>query len=90
MMQTVINAALAAYANAAEPERAQLDLATVGNVLGEGGYELVCRFGQVHAAADFQEWHVCLVGDLAPLHPAHFLAGLKEAITVSLQLSAVR
>ncbi len=32
----------------------------------------------------------CLVGDPASMHPAHFLAGLQEAITASLQLSAVR
>lgn len=90
-MQTVTNIALAAHANAAEPAPTHLDLATAGELLREDGYELVCRFGHVHAAvADVQEWHICLIGDLASMLPGHFLARLEESIQQSVQLTSMR
>jgi hypothetical protein len=67
-----------------------LDASTTRDLLRERGYELVCRFGHVHAAADAQEWHICLVGDLASMLPGHFLVCLEESIKQSLQLTNVR
>jgi hypothetical protein len=87
-MQTLPNMALAEDTSGAE--LASLDLAAVAELLRERGYELVCRFGHVHAAADAQEWHVCLIGDLATMRPPLVLACLEEAIKYRIQLEYVR
>jgi hypothetical protein len=88
MMQTFTDTALGEHADRAAP--AHLDLAAAGELLRKRGYEPVCRFGYVHVAADAQEWHVCLVGDLASMLPGQFLACLEESIKQSLQLTTVR
>jgi hypothetical protein len=82
-MQTVINAALGEHANSAEPTH--LDLATAHGLLQEHGYELVDRFGHVHASRNAREWHVCLIADLMSLPPSRFLACLEEAIEQSVE-----
>ena len=66
--------------------RQQLDIATARDLLWERGYDLICRWGHVHATIDAQEeLHICLVADLAAMSPARFLVCLDEAIKHSLQ-----
>jgi hypothetical protein len=48
---------------------------------------LVERFGHVHATRDAQEWHVCLVSDLASMSPVRLLACLDEALTLRVEQS---
>jgi hypothetical protein len=67
-----------------------LDVSTTRDLLRERGYELVERFGHVHAAKGTQEWHVCLMQDLASMLPGHVLACLEEAIKQSVQLTSMR
>lgn len=63
-----------------EAVSAQLDLAIAINLLRMRGYELVDRFGHVHARNNAQELHICLIADLLSMSPSHFLACLDEAI----------
>jgi hypothetical protein len=84
-MQTLTNTALIERADTAEPALSHLDLAAVSNLLRERGYDLVDRFGHVHATTDTQELHVCLLADLAAMSPSEFLARLDEASKQSLQ-----
>ena len=64
-----------------------LDRAMAGKLLRECGYDLVERFGHVHATRDAREWHVCLVADLASMPPARLLACLDEALTLRVEQS---
>jgi hypothetical protein len=64
---------------------AQLDLAMVSDLLRMRGYELVDRFGHVHARSNAQELHICLIADLPLMSPSHFLACLDEAIEQSVE-----
>ena len=69
---------------------ANLDLTKAGGLLREHGYELICRFGHVHASLGEQEWHICLVVDLSAMTPSHLLVCLEEAIRLSLEIERVR
>lgn len=82
-MHAVTNTVPVEHAACAEPDL--LDLATAGELLRERGYELVERFGHVHAAAGGWEWHVCLLADLASLSPSRLLGLLEESIKHSIQ-----
>jgi hypothetical protein len=66
-------------------EQQQLSTADAYNLLQLQGYELVDRYGHVHATRGAQELHVCLLTDLAAMSPSQFLACLDEAIQQSLQ-----
>jgi len=72
---------------AKEAGHARLDRATSRTLLGEYGYDLVERFGHIHATRGAQEWHLCLVADLASIPPAHLLACLDEALTLRVEQS---
>ena len=82
-MWALTNSAPVEYAKGAE--LARLDLATSRDLLQERGYELIDRFGHVHATKDRQELHVCLLADLATMDPSQFLVCLDEAIQQSLE-----
>lgn len=82
-MQRLMNPVLAEHEN--ETASGHLDLAGVGDLLHARGYELVDRFGHVHARRNAQELHVCLVADLASMSPSCFLACLDEAIEQSVE-----
>jgi hypothetical protein len=88
MMQAFTNTALGEHADRAAPAR--LDLAAAASLLRARGYELVCRFDHVHAAAGTQEWHVCQIADLASMPPAHLMACLDEALALRVEPSIVR
>lgn len=77
MMQSVTNST--SSERTARAEFLQLDLATARSLLGEHGYDLVERFGHVHATRDAQEWHLCLVADFTSMSPARLLALLKRS-----------
>jgi len=62
-----------------------LDISAARELLQEQGFGLTERFEHVHATRDNQEWHICLVRELASMHPSRFLACLAEAIKHSLQ-----
>jgi hypothetical protein len=64
-----------------------LDLATARILLGEYGYDLVERFGHIHATRDAQEWHVCLIADLSSMPPSRLLACLDEALMLRVEQS---
>lgn len=66
-------------------ERESMDITTAHALLREQGYEIVCRFGHIHAAKYGGEWHICLVDELSSMCPSRFLALLVEAITLSLK-----
>lgn len=85
MMQTATNTTPVEYATRADPTR--LDLATACNLLQECGYDLVERFGHVHATRDAQEWHLCLLADLASMPSACLLACLDEALKLRVEQS---
>src|SRR5712691_2193562 len=72
---------------ATRAEHAQLDLATARCLLREHGYDLVERFGHIHATRDAQEWHLCLVATLASMPPARLLTCLDEALTLRVEQS---
>ena len=85
MMQRVANTTPVACAT--RPDPTGLDLAIARNLLGECGYDLVERFGHVHAARDAQEWHLCLLADLASMPPARLLTCLDEALKLRVEQS---
>ncbi len=68
-------------------EQQQLSVTDVQHLLERRGYEMLCRFGHVHASRDAQEWHVCLVSDLALMPPTHLLARLDEALKLRVEQS---
>jgi len=68
-------------------EQQQLSLTDVRHLLKRQGYEMLSRFGHIHATRDAQEWHVCLVADLASMPPARLLACLNEALTLRVEQS---
>ena len=74
-------------ANRGEPAR--LNLATARHLLGEQGYTLVERFGHVHTTRDAQEWHLCLLTDLASMPPAGLLTCLDAVLTLRVEQSLV-
>lgn len=82
-MQTLMNPTLAEQESGTAS--GHLVLAGVGDLLQARGYELVDRFGHVHARRNAQELHVCLVADLASMSPSRFLACLDEAIEQSVE-----
>ena len=86
--QTLTYTAQTEDANGAAP--AYLDRAEAEALLRERGYELVERFGHIHAAAGTWEWHVCLLTNLVSMPPASFLALLEESIKHSLQSASAR
>ena len=67
-----------------------LDISAARELLLEQGFGLTERFEHVHAVKAGEEWHVCLVAELALMHPSRFLACLDEAIKHSLQGIAFR
>lgn len=81
------NTALAEHTSSAAP--AHLDRARAGKLLRECGYDLVELFDHVHATRDTQEWHLCLVTDLASMPPVRLLACLEEALTLRVEPSIV-
>jgi hypothetical protein len=62
-----------------------LEISVACDLLQQQGFGLSERFEHIHATRDNQEWHVCLVRELASMHPSHFLLCLDEAIKHSLQ-----
>jgi hypothetical protein len=66
-------------------EQEYVDMALAHHLLQQRGYALTCRFDHLHATNGSRELHLCLVADLASMHPAQFLACLDEAITQSLE-----
>ncbi len=68
-------------------EQQQLSVTDAQHLLERQGYEMLCRFGHVHASRDAQEWHVCLVANLASIPPARFLACLDEALKLRVEQS---
>jgi hypothetical protein len=57
------------------------------HLLERQGCEILCRFGHIHATRDVQEWHVCLVADLASMPPSHLLARLDKALKLRVEQS---
>jgi hypothetical protein len=82
-MQTLMNPALAEQESGTAS--GHLVLARADDLLQARGYELVDRFGHIHARRNTQELHVCLVADLASMSPSRFLACLDEAIEQSVE-----
>jgi hypothetical protein len=66
-------------------EQEYVDIILAHHLLQQRGYALTCRFDHLHATNGSRELHLCLVADLASMHPAQFLACLEEAITQSLE-----
>jgi hypothetical protein len=62
-----------------------LDVSAARELLQQQGFSMAERFEHVHAVKAGVEWHVCLVRELALMHPSRFLACLDEAIKHSLQ-----
>lgn len=69
------------------PESVWLDLATARHLLQEHGYDLVERFGHVHATRDAREWHLCLIADLASMSPSRLLTCLDDALKLHIEQS---
>jgi hypothetical protein len=67
-----------------------LDVSAARDLLQARGFGLAERFEHVHAVKAGEEWHVCLVAELASMHPSRFLACLDEAIKHSLQATRER
>ena len=63
-----------------QEQQAPMDSTMARTLLWQRGYEMVCRFGHLHATKDGGEWHMCLVTDVAHLSPVQFLARLDEAL----------
>jgi hypothetical protein len=61
-----------------------LDVSAARDLLRQQGFDMAERFEHVHATRDHQEWHVCLVAELASMGPAQFLVCLEEALTFRL------
>ena len=61
-------------------EQQQLCVTVVQYLLKRQGYEVLSPYGHVHVTRDAQEWHVCLVADLASMPPSRLLACLDEAL----------
>jgi hypothetical protein len=68
-------------------EQQQLSVTDAQHLLERQSYEMLCRFGRVHASSDAQEWHVCLVTDLASIPPARFLARIDEVLKLHVERS---
>lgn len=68
-------------------EQQQLSVTDAQHLLERQGYEMLYRFGHIHATRDAQEWHVCLVADLASMPPARFLTCLDKALTLRVEQS---
>ena len=66
-------------------EQQQLSATDVEHLLERQGYEMLYRFGHIHASRDAQEWHVCLVTDLTSMPPSRLLACLDEALTLRVE-----
>ncbi len=64
-------------------QQPQMTMGTVCDVLQERGYEMVPRFGHVHARKDGSEWHICLIADVVALSRLHLLAHLEDALAHS-------
>src|SRR5260370_8962881 len=67
----------------------QLSVTDAQRLLERQGYEMLCRFGHVHATRDAQEWHLCLVADLASMPPARLFICLDEALKLRVEQSIV-
>ncbi len=65
--------------------QAGLDVSRVHDLFEAQGYQLLCRHGHIHALIGVQEYHVCLVAELAGMNPARLLARFEEAIRLRLQ-----
>ena len=61
-----------------------LDISAAHELLQQRGFGMTERFEHVHAVRAGEEWHICLVADLASMNPSRFLACLAEAIKHSL------
>ena len=68
-------------------EQQQLSLTDAQHLLERQGYEMLYRFGHIHATRDAQEWHICLVADLTSIPPSRFLTCLDEALKLRVEQS---
>jgi hypothetical protein len=68
-------------------EQQQLSVTDVQHLLERQGYEMLYRFGYIHATRDAQEWHVCLVADLTSMPSSRLLACLDEALMLHIEQS---
>ena len=64
--------------------REELDIAVVQALLEQQGYDLVERYGHVHAIQSYQEYHICLITQLSTMNVAQFLACLQDTLAYSL------
>jgi len=67
----------------------QLSFTDAQHLLARQGYEMLDRFGHVHASRNAQEWHLCLITDLASMPPTGLLACLDEALKLRVEPSIV-
>jgi len=65
----------------------QLSFTDAQHLLARQGYEMLDRFGHVHASRNAQEWHLCLITELASMPPTRLLARLDEALTLRVEHS---
>ena len=68
-------------------EQQQLSVTDARHLLERQGYEMLYRFGHIHATRDAQEWHVCLIADLTSIPPERLLAYLDEALKLRVEQS---
>jgi hypothetical protein len=66
-------------------EQQQLSLTEVQHLLKRQDYEMLSRSGYIHATRDAQEWHVCLVADLASMPPSRLLACRDRALKLRIE-----
>ena len=66
-------------------EQQQLCVTAVQYLLKHQGSEVLSRSGHVHATRDAQEWHVCLVADLASMPPSRLLVCPDETLTLRVE-----
>ncbi len=71
-------------------QQQQLSITDVQHLLERQEFEMLYRFGHIHATRDAQEWHVCLVSDLASMLPARLFACLDEALKLRVEQSITR
>lgn len=66
-------------------EQQQLSITDAQHLLKNRGYEMLARFGHIHATTGAQEWHICLVADLASMSPTCLLSRLDEALVLRVE-----
>ena len=65
-------------------QQARMTIVIIRDLLQARGYEIVHRYGHLHATKDGNEWHLCLMADSAALSPAQVLAHLDDALAYCL------